>query len=153
MTTDFLVYVYLLSIVTCFIITIITVSLLLFVETVSSSFDNPASQSTTPTRQLTYNYLLAVNTWLLLCPDFLCCDWTMGTIPLIESLFDARNLATLSFYLAMVNITWYAITRQGKRSRAIIMVSRKPHLVKLLLRYGQFITNVNNKLILQQISY
>ena len=117
------------------------ISLLQYVKTVNSSFDNPASQSTTPTRQLTYNYLLAVNTWLLLCPDFLCCDWTMGTIPLVESLFDARNLATLSFYVAMVNITWYAITRHGKRSRAIIMASRKPRLVKLLLFYGQFSTN------------
>nr|KAG5702813.1 hypothetical protein BaRGS_001895 [Batillaria attramentaria] len=45
------------------------------------TFDNPASVSPTPARQLTFNYLLPINAWLLLNPMGLCCDWTMGTIP------------------------------------------------------------------------
>ena len=61
-------------------------------------FDNPAAVSPTPTRQLTFNYLLPVNAWLLLNPSELCCDWTMGTIPLIESFLDVRNLATFIFF-------------------------------------------------------
>uniref|UniRef100_A0A8C0HYL3 dolichyl-phosphate-mannose--protein mannosyltransferase n=1 Tax=Balaenoptera musculus TaxID=9771 RepID=A0A8C0HYL3_BALMU len=61
---------------------------------VFTRFDNPAAVSPTPTRQLTFNYLLPVNAWLLLNPSELCCDWTMGTIPLIESFLDIRNLAT-----------------------------------------------------------
>jgi hypothetical protein len=52
----------------------------------------------TPSRQLTYNYLLPVNAWLLLCPSRLCCDWTMGTIPLVADVLDPRNLATFTFY-------------------------------------------------------
>ncbi|PRD29455.1 UNVERIFIED_CONTAM: Transmembrane and TPR repeat-containing protein 3 [Trichonephila clavipes] len=64
-------------------------------------FDNPAAASAFPVRQLTYNYLLPVNAWLLLFPSDLCCDWTMGTIPLVESIFDPRNAATLTFYCVL----------------------------------------------------
>ncbi|GFQ99577.1 protein O-mannosyl-transferase TMTC3 [Trichonephila clavata] len=63
-----------------------------------SRFDNPAAASATPVRQLTYNYLLSVNAWLLLFPCNLCCDWTMSSIPLITGFWDARNLATVAFY-------------------------------------------------------
>ncbi len=96
------------------------------------SFDNPASQSQSPTRQLTYNYLLAVNAWLLLCPDFLCCDWTMGTIPLVESFVDPRNVATLLFFVVLASLTWYAINTHGRRSRTIIMVSVEWQLLYML---------------------
>uniref|UniRef100_A0A672SJK5 Protein O-mannosyl-transferase TMTC3 n=1 Tax=Sinocyclocheilus grahami TaxID=75366 RepID=A0A672SJK5_SINGR len=65
---------------------------------VFTRFDNPAAISSTPTRQLTFNYLLPVNAWLLLNPSELCCDWTMGTIPLVETLLDPRNLVTVVFY-------------------------------------------------------
>uniref|UniRef100_A0A8C2FAH8 Protein O-mannosyl-transferase TMTC3 n=1 Tax=Cyprinus carpio TaxID=7962 RepID=A0A8C2FAH8_CYPCA len=71
---------------------------------VFTRFDNPAAVSSTPTRQLTFNYLLPVNAWLLLNPSELCCDWTMGTIPLVESLLDPRNLATVVFYAMLIEI-------------------------------------------------
>lgn len=41
-------------------------------------FDNPASVAPAPQKQLTYGYLIYLNTWLLLFPCDLCCDWTMG---------------------------------------------------------------------------
>uniref|UniRef100_A0A8C5AZZ4 dolichyl-phosphate-mannose--protein mannosyltransferase n=1 Tax=Gadus morhua TaxID=8049 RepID=A0A8C5AZZ4_GADMO len=44
---------------------------------------------------LTYSYLLAFNAWLLLAPVVLCYDWQVGSIPLVETLGDARNGATL----------------------------------------------------------
>ena len=86
-------------------------------------FDNPAAASPSPARHLTFNYLLPVNTWLLLCPSALCCDWTMGTIPLITSLLDLRNLATLTFYVVLGKMVHVALFTQGPRTRAIIMVS------------------------------
>lgn len=59
--------------------------------------DNPASFSPHfQTRLLTYSYLYAVNAWLLLCPSSLCHDWSMGSIPLIDSVSDWRNLAPLT---------------------------------------------------------
>ncbi|KAF8795853.1 Protein O-mannosyl-transferase Tmtc3 like protein [Argiope bruennichi] len=80
---------------------------------VFTKFDNPAAASHFPVRHLTYNYLLPVNAWLLLFPSDLCCDWTMGTIPLVESLFDVRNLATLTFYGVFGAILWAALTKDS----------------------------------------
>ncbi|XP_072124080.1 protein O-mannosyl-transferase TMTC1 isoform X2 [Mobula birostris] len=71
-----------------------------------SEQDNPASFSPyLLTRFLTYSYLLAFNAWLLLAPMTLCYDWQVGSIPLVESLWDGRNLATAAFGLSMVLLT------------------------------------------------
>ena len=57
-------------------------------------------------RFLTYSYLLVFNMWLLLCPAVLSYDWQVGSIPLVESLLDIRNLATLAFIVSMVMLLW-----------------------------------------------
>ncbi|XP_050393145.1 protein O-mannosyl-transferase TMTC1 [Patella vulgata] len=67
--------------------------------------DNPASfSSSLLTRILTYNYLLAFNSWLLLAPIKLCYDWQIGSIPLVESVDDIRNISTITFYVFLVFI-------------------------------------------------
>ncbi|XP_041071543.1 protein O-mannosyl-transferase TMTC1 isoform X4 [Carcharodon carcharias] len=72
-----------------------------------SEQDNPASFSPyLLTRFLTYSYLLTFNAWLLLAPMTLCYDWQVGSIPLVESLWDVRNVATAVFGLGMVLLTW-----------------------------------------------
>lgn len=87
-------------------------------------FDNPASVSPTPIRQLTYNYLASVNLWLLLFPCDLCCDWTMGTVPLVESISDVRNLGTLGAYLLIGTLVWVSFTHDNRqKAGVIIMVS------------------------------
>ncbi|XP_056430373.1 protein O-mannosyl-transferase TMTC3 isoform X2 [Hyla sarda] len=88
---------------------------------VFTRFDNPAAVSTTPARQLTFNYLLPVNAWLLLNPSELCCDWTMGTIPLVESFLDVRNLATLLFFCFLGNLVIYSIRYSGDSSKTVLM--------------------------------
>jgi hypothetical protein len=85
-------------------------------------YDNPASMENAPARQLTYNYLLPINVWLLLFPSELCCDWTMGTIPVIKSLLDPRNLITLGFYLLLGKFVHFMLLGQDQRNRGIIMV-------------------------------
>jgi len=50
-------------------------------------------------RFLTYAFLPVFNFWLIICPYRLSYDWQMGSIPLIESPWDPRNLATALFYL------------------------------------------------------
>ena len=42
-------------------------------------------------------------TWLYLCAVviLLKLDWTMGTVPVIQSLADPRNLATLATFLGL----------------------------------------------------
>lgn len=86
-------------------------------------FDNPASAAETPVRQLTFNFLLAVNSWLLFLPSGLCCDWTMGTIPLIESIYDVRNLATIVFYLAFAVLVWNAFTATDQMTGQVLIIS------------------------------
>lgn len=72
-------------------------------------FDNPASASSFPSRHLTYSYLAVLNGWLLTFPSSLCCDWTMGTVALVESLADPRNLATLWFFFIAARFVWAAL--------------------------------------------
>ncbi|XP_030632534.1 protein O-mannosyl-transferase TMTC3 [Chanos chanos] len=88
---------------------------------VFTRFDNPAAVSPTPTRQLTFNYLLPVNAWLLLNPSELCCDWTMGTIPLIESVLDPRNLATLVFYSLLGLLAYHSLRHAHSSAKTVIM--------------------------------
>ena len=85
------------------------------------SHDNPAVSLETPYRQLHWCYLVFVNFWLLLQPSFLCADWTMGTIPLIESIFDIRNLLTMATFLSITLLSWYSITRVSKNSKITVI--------------------------------
>ncbi|XP_065308824.2 protein O-mannosyl-transferase TMTC1-like [Dermacentor albipictus] len=85
-----------------------------------TAMDNPASFSPIPvTRLLTYSYLCAFNAWLVLCPRALSYDWQMGSIPLVTSPFDPRNLATLAILLLLAVLAWRAlISSQRKGSTA-----------------------------------
>ncbi|XP_057340182.1 protein O-mannosyl-transferase Tmtc3 [Microplitis mediator] len=111
-------------------LTLVTFSLLILRLNVMGSrlpvftrFDNPASVAPTPTRQLTYNYLAAVNLRLLFLPSDLCCDWTMGTIPLIESLLDIRNVATLAAHGMIIGLLIVAILTRNRKTSIIIIIS------------------------------
>ncbi len=68
---------------------------------VFTSFDNPAAHRDFPARHLTWSYLCAVNAWLLLSPADLCCDWTMGTVPVVDSAADPRNAATAAVFASV----------------------------------------------------
>lgn len=93
-------------------------------------FDNPASVAPSPTRQLTYNYLTSVNFWLLLFPCDLCCDWTMGTVPLVENFTDSRNLATFATYILITALIWIAFTTDNQQKSAIIIMVSVPTKTK-----------------------
>lgn len=88
---------------------------------VFTRFDNPAAVSSFPSRQLTFNYLLPVNAWLLLFPSDLCCDWTMGTIPLVEYALDLRNIATLVFYAFLSLLAFHSLRYRHRSAKTVIM--------------------------------
>ncbi|GIX75471.1 protein O-mannosyl-transferase TMTC2 [Caerostris darwini] len=68
-----------------------------------SEEDNPASFSTSLlTRFFMYCYLAAFNFWMLLNPSTLSYDWQMGSIPLVNSFFDVRNVASLMLFLFLI---------------------------------------------------
>ncbi|TRY63668.1 hypothetical protein TCAL_08698 [Tigriopus californicus] len=77
------------------------------------TYDNPAATASAPTKQFTFGYLTALNAWLLLNPSHLCCDWTMGTVPLVTSLTDPRHLSTITLVLTLAGL----IHRILKRDR------------------------------------
>lgn len=66
--------------------------LLLFLSTVLNCNSNYVS------RLLTFWYLATFNSWLLLCPSTLSHDWQMGSLPLVTSPTDGRNIATALFF-------------------------------------------------------
>jgi hypothetical protein len=50
----------------------------------------------------------------------------MGTVPLVESFLDARNVATLISYAVLLLLTYVAVvTENRQQATVIIMVSRK----------------------------
>ncbi|KAF4525605.1 hypothetical protein B566_EDAN001204 [Ephemera danica] len=60
-------------------------------------------------RFLTFCYLAAFNCWLLLCPWALSHDWQMGSVPLVTSWADTRNLATLLLFASCLALAYRGI--------------------------------------------
>lgn len=75
-------------------------------------------------RFLTYSYLLAFNVWLLLAPITLCYDWQVGSIPLVETVWDVRNLATvlLAVVMALLSLHCMAAFKVISKSKWILML-------------------------------
>uniref|UniRef100_A0A8C0XML5 dolichyl-phosphate-mannose--protein mannosyltransferase n=1 Tax=Castor canadensis TaxID=51338 RepID=A0A8C0XML5_CASCN len=102
-----------------------------------SEQDNPASFSPyILTRLLTYSYLLAFNVWLLLAPVTLCYDWQVGSIPLVETIWDVRNLATVLMAVVMTLLCLHCLA-------AFKRLEHKEALVGLLFLVFPFIPASN----------
>ncbi|XP_054229363.1 protein O-mannosyl-transferase TMTC1 isoform X2 [Homo sapiens] len=102
-----------------------------------SEQDNPASFSPyILTRFLTYSYLLAFNVWLLLAPVTLCYDWQVGSIPLVETIWDMRNLATIFLAVVMALLSLHCLA-------AFKRLEHKEVLVGLLFLVFPFIPASN----------
>lgn len=80
-------------------------------------------------RILTYSYLLSFNAWLLLAPVVLCYDWQVGSIPLVESLADVRNVATLLLAVVMLALCLSYVFSLQVRARILLAAVKKRHLL------------------------
>ncbi|XP_054229365.1 protein O-mannosyl-transferase TMTC1 isoform X4 [Homo sapiens] len=85
---------------------------------------------------LTYSYLLAFNVWLLLAPVTLCYDWQVGSIPLVETIWDMRNLATIFLAVVMALLSLHCLA-------AFKRLEHKEVLVGLLFLVFPFIPASN----------
>ena len=47
----------------------------------------------------TYNYIYSINLLLFIWPQWLCYDWSMGCIQLIEKVLDERMILIYMMYL------------------------------------------------------
>ncbi|KAL6460197.1 hypothetical protein MHYP_G00319560 [Metynnis hypsauchen] len=100
-----------------------------------SNSDNPAADS--PhflTRTLTFLYLPAANSWLLLCPHTLSFDWSMDAIPLLRTIADRRNFYSVAFYSGFVLLAWSGL--RNKDSKVFHKASGKSHVTN-----GKSMTN------------
>jgi len=69
--------------------------------------DNPASfMNSIVFRILNYNYIYCLNIWLLICPVWLCFDWSMGCISLITG-YDYRIFVVIIFWLLFGTLIMY----------------------------------------------
>lgn len=83
--------------------------------------DNPASFADNMlVRAINYNYYYSLNAWLLLCPWWLCFDWSMGCIPLIKSAWDWRVLALAALWFCLIGLTGQALCSGNSQERRIL---------------------------------
>ncbi|XP_050681732.1 protein O-mannosyl-transferase TMTC1-like isoform X2 [Leptidea sinapis] len=72
--------------------------------------DNPpAFHPSFSVRLMTFCYLAAFNWWLLLCPWTLSHDWQMGSVPLVTSVWDSRNLLTCAAVLSLLALLYKCV--------------------------------------------
>ncbi|XP_048246983.1 protein O-mannosyl-transferase TMTC4-like [Haliotis rufescens] len=89
-----------------------------------SDGDNPHSLvNGSVLKVLNYNYLYAMNTWILLNPWWLCFDWSMGCIPVITSLADPRILADLSLWAVFGVLLFHCWNGDLNSIRRILIIS------------------------------
>ncbi|KAL3281117.1 hypothetical protein HHI36_004339 [Cryptolaemus montrouzieri] len=77
-----------------------------------TSIDNPAAFSDSRLiKVFTYNYIYFLNVLILLWPEWLCFDWSMGCIPLIESFFDVRIIFVVLFWM-LISTSAYKLLKK-----------------------------------------
>ncbi|XP_008994859.2 protein O-mannosyl-transferase TMTC4 isoform X4 [Callithrix jacchus] len=83
--------------------------------------DNPASfADSVLVRAINYNYYYSLNAWLLLCPWWLCFDWSMGCIPLIKSVRDWRVIAVAALWFCLIGLIFQALCSGDGHKRRIL---------------------------------
>ncbi|XP_076217668.1 protein O-mannosyl-transferase TMTC4 isoform X4 [Aptenodytes patagonicus] len=83
--------------------------------------DNPASFADSLfVRAINYNYYYSLNAWLLLCPWWLCFDWSMGCIPLIKSVSDWRIIALVALWFCLIGLICQALCSEDSHKRRIL---------------------------------
>lgn len=64
-----------------------------------------------------YNYYYSLNAWLLLCPWWLCFDWSMGCVPLIKSATDWRMVWLLLLWCFLIGLINQALCSPDSQRR------------------------------------
>lgn len=83
--------------------------------------DNPASfADSMMTRALSYNYIYSIHALLLVWPQWLCFDWSMGCIPLVKHVMDLRNLGSLFFWIVTFSAAFRALFSPSQRQRKFL---------------------------------
>ena len=57
----------------------------------------------------------------MIYPKILCCDWAMGSIPVVETLEDSRNIGTIIMYIVLISILIRCALKQSESSRSALI--------------------------------
>ena len=68
--------------------------------------------------------------WVMIYPKSLCCDWAMGSIPVVETFDDSRNIGTLVMYVVLFLIMIRCVLKRTASSRSMFI-----GLVMLIVPY------------------
>ncbi|KAK0090426.1 hypothetical protein PV326_004130 [Microctonus aethiopoides] len=91
-------------------------SLMGFSAPTFQSIDNPASFiSNFFLRCINYQYIYLLNMWLLMCPQWLSFDWSMGCVPLIND-WDIRIIPIILFWLVLIMMIVQSLILKTKSS-------------------------------------
>ncbi|XP_065917922.1 protein O-mannosyl-transferase TMTC4-like [Dysidea avara] len=74
-------------------------------------------------RMFSFSNIYTFNAWLLLNPYYLCCDWSLGSIPLVYQWNDIRNVASLSLYLTFVLLAGLVLKARNSEERLQVGIS------------------------------
>lgn len=86
--------------------------------------DNPASFAENIfLRIVNYNYYYCLNAWLLVCPWWLCFDWSMGCVPLIKSAADWRMIWPLLLWCILLGLIRQALCSQDIQRRRTLTLA------------------------------
>eukprot|EP00057_Strongylocentrotus_purpuratus_P016302 XP_011670776.1 PREDICTED: transmembrane and TPR repeat-containing protein 4 [Strongylocentrotus purpuratus] len=86
--------------------------------------DNPASfLDNVWMRMINYSYVYSLNAWLLLNPWWLCFDWSMGCVPVIQTPLDPRVVAPIVFWIIMGVIVFYCLFGSDHYEKRLLTVS------------------------------
>ena len=89
--------------------------------------DNPASfAESLMTRVLSYNYIYSIHALLLVWPHWLCFDWSMGCIPLVDRATDPRNVASFCFWLVIFSASFKALLSSSRKQRRYLTLGNLP---------------------------
>ncbi len=94
-----------------------------FKEPKFQKLDNPAAfMEPTGLKALNFHYHYTLNSWLLLCPNWLCFDWAMGCLPLISSVSDCRIICVVLWWITFFSLIVYCLhSRHGRHVTAAMI--------------------------------
>ena len=73
-------------------------------------------------RVMSFSNIYTINAWLLLAPSSLCCDWSLGSVPLVTSFADIRNVWSIVLYTGLLTLVVHAL----RPKRYIISLIPRP---------------------------
>lgn len=74
---------------------------------------------------LSQQYLYTINSWLLLCPDWLSFDWALGSVRLVEHITDPRCAAIVAL-IAFIGVGVLSLRRDTVLALALLIVPFLP---------------------------